>query len=161
MGDVAVGEHRPPLCVEGMISGAESYCAKHGLRFTDSRRRVLELLLEAPKAVGAYELLEQLRREKRGAQPPAVYRALDFLVAHGFVHKIDRLSAFVACAHPHEDHLPVFMVCNRCESVTELCSSQPTDFLDAAAREVGFLLEETVVEAFGICTRCKEAKQPA
>lgn len=161
MCDVKARDERPPSGSKGVIEDAEAYCAAHGLRFTDARRRVLELLLEAPKAVGAYELLDHLRREKLGAQPPAVYRALDFLVAHGFVHKIDRLSAFVACTHPHEKHKPVFMVCKRCDSVTEICSTRSTGFLDMAAGEMGFELEETVVEAFGTCTSCKRGEHPA
>jgi len=160
MSDADLGADSPTSCAKDMIAQTKAYCAANGLRFTDARRRVLELLLEAPRAMGAYELLEGLKREKLGSQPPAVYRALDFLVQHGFAHKIDRLSAFVACAHPHENHSPVFMVCNRCESVTEVCADRPTEFLDTAAGEVGFDLEETVIEAFGTCTSCKTGRAP-
>lgn len=161
MNDVEACEERPLSCTKDVIEDAATYCEAHGLRFTDARRRVLELLLDAPKAVGAYELLDQLRREKLGAQPPTIYRALDFLVARGFIHKIDRLSAFVACTHPHEAHMPVFMVCKRCDSVTEICTNRPTDFLGSSAGEMGFELEETVVEAFGTCTSCKQDEHPA
>ena len=47
------------------------------------------------------------------SQPPVAYRALDFLVENGFVHKIERLNAFVACALPGTVHSPAFMICRR------------------------------------------------
>ncbi|MDM7256178.1 MAG: transcriptional repressor, partial [Paracoccus sp. (in: a-proteobacteria)] len=70
-----------------------------GLRLTAVRRRVLEILLENHKAMGAYEILDRLAAEGFGKQPPVAYRALDFLVEHGLVHRVQRLNAFAACLH--------------------------------------------------------------
>ena len=58
---------------------------------------MLEALLESHRALTAYELLDQLAAAGLGSQPPVAYRALDFLVANGFVHRIERLGAFAAC----------------------------------------------------------------
>jgi Fur family zinc uptake transcriptional regulator len=124
------------------------------LRLTPVRRKTLEILLEAHRAVGAYEMLDRLRDAGFGSQPPVAYRALEFLVANGFAHKIERLNAFIACAHPGANHSPAFMICRICESVAEAQSSPARGALGEAARATGFKIERTVVEAEGICPAC-------
>jgi len=148
--------HDHQACVADALAVAEAHCAAHDLRFTPVRRRVLEILLQEHKALGAYALLDKLRAEGLGSQPPVAYRALDFLVSHGFAHKIQRLNAFVACTHSGADHAPVFMICRSCESVAEAHVHQDNDALSAAAAASGFVIEQTVVEAEGVCPKCLE-----
>ena len=75
---------------------------------TPVRRRALEILLKEHRALGAYEVLDGLREPGFGSQPPVAYRALEFLVTHGFAHRVERLNAFIACAHPGKAHAPAF-----------------------------------------------------
>ncbi|MEP1496019.1 MAG: transcriptional repressor, partial [Pseudophaeobacter sp.] len=84
-------------------------------------------------------------------------RALDFLVTNGFAHKIERLNAFIACTHPGEDHAPVFMICRLCKSVAEAQTIPTKGQLGQAARDAGFQIERTVVEAEGLCPKCQKA----
>ncbi|MEO0915505.1 MAG: transcriptional repressor [Pseudomonadota bacterium] len=138
------------------MAAAEERCANEGLRFTPVRRKVLELLLREHRAIGAYALLDLLREAGFPSQPPVAYRALDFLSEHGFAHKIERLNAFVACAHPGANHSPAFMICRKCDAVAEAFSAPAKGALGAAARAAGFQIERTVVEAEGICPACAE-----
>ena len=89
--------HDHSACVNDTIAAAEARCNAEGLRFTPVRRKVLEILLQEHRALGAYIILDKLREDGFGSQPPVAYRALDFLVANGFAHKIERLNAFIAC----------------------------------------------------------------
>ena len=83
------------------LQTAEAYFKGRDAQFTPLRRKVLAILLKNNmRAVGAYELLEDLREAGFRSQPPVAYRALEFLMKHGFVHKIERLNAFVACSLP-------------------------------------------------------------
>ena len=148
--------HDHAVCVTEGLAAAEKRCAEKGLRFTPVRRKVLEILLQEHRALGAYVILDRLREEGFGSQPPVAYRALDFLVAHGFAHKIERLNAFVACSNPGETHAPAFMICRMCESVAEANSTPARGALGAAARATGFRIEQTVVEAEGVCPSCAE-----
>jgi len=141
-------------CVETAISAAEAHCAAGGLRFTPVRRAALEILLREHRAMGAYELLDRLHEAGFGSQPPVAYRALDFLVANGLVHKIERLNAFIACAHPGAAHSPAFLICRLCEGVAEAQSAPARGSLGEAARATGFRIERTVVEALGLCPAC-------
>lgn len=153
---LAFHAHDHGECVDAAISAAEAHCTTAGLRFTPVRRAALEILLREHRAVGAYELLDRLREAGFGTQPPVAYRALDFLVANGFVHKIERLNAFIACAHPGASHSPAFLICRMCESVAEAQSAPARGTLGEAARAAGFTIERTVVEALGVCPSCAE-----
>lgn len=151
---VGFKDHNHASCVTDAIASAEARCAKEGLRLTPVRRKVLELLLQEHRAMGAYAILDLLRDEGFGSQPPIAYRALEFLAENGFVHKIERLNAFVACAHPGESHSPAFMICRKCDAVAETQSTTAKGAFGDAARAAGFKIEKTVVEAEGICPDC-------
>lgn len=148
-------KHDHSNCIVDMISAAETYSAAHKLQFTPVRRRVLEMLLEDHKALGAYDILERLVEEGKASQPPVAYRALEFLVKHGFVHKIERLNAYIACAHPFESHSPAFMICRKCHAVAEASTALTKGRLNDAAVAAGFQIERTVLEAEGLCPQCQ------
>ena len=145
-------DHRD--CVSRGLAAAEALCAAEGLRFTAGRRKVLEILLQDHRALGAYTVLDRLREDGFGSQPPVAYRALDFLVANGLAYKIERLNAFIACVHPSHSHTPAFMICRMCDAVAETQSSPARGALGDAARATGFRIERTVVEAEGVCPAC-------
>ena len=149
-------KHDHAHCVATGLAAAEGVCRANKVQFTPIRRRVLEILLERHKALGAYDILETLRAEGHAAQPPVAYRALDFLVKQGLVHRIEKLNAFVACALPGEAHNAAFLICRKCDAVAE--TEGATSALDAAAADAGFALEDAVIEAEGLCPTCHGAK---
>ncbi|MCF6443731.1 transcriptional repressor [Nereida sp. MMG025] len=150
---MAFAPHDHSVCVSSAMSAAQTYCEANGLKFTETRKRVLRILLEKHRAIGAYDILEVLRQEGLAAQPPVAYRALDFLVSNGFAHKIEKLNAYVACAHPGQDHTPAFMICRSCDAVAEAQTHMTT--LTRVAESTGFQIEATVQEAQGLCPDCQ------
>ena len=153
-------QHNHGTCMSDALTTADALCAAGGLRFTPVRRKVLEILLQDHRALGAYTILDKLREDGFGSQPPIAYRALDFLVANGLAHKIERLNAFIACAHTNHSHTPAFMICRLCDAVAEAQSSTARGALRDAARATGFRIERTVVEAEGICPSCIDKADP-
>ncbi|MEM7187993.1 MAG: transcriptional repressor [Pseudomonadota bacterium] len=141
-------------CVSRVSDAVEEACREQGLRLTPIRRSVLEILLEEHKALGAYDVLTRLADAGRPAHPPVAYRALDFLVANGFAHKIERLNAFVACLHPDGGHCPAFLICRECRVVAEADVPLGEGTLGRAAEGLGFRLEGAVIEAEGLCPAC-------
>ena len=160
MSTKAFEHHDHGDCVAAAVAAAEAACTRKKLRLTPVRRRVLEILAEEHRAMGAYDILEQLRTEGQAAHPPVAYRALDFLVEHGFAHKIERLNAFIACGHPGDgpgaSHRPAFLICRSCQSVAEAHVPPADGKLGAQAAELGFKIERTVIEAEGLCPGCAE-----
>jgi Fur family zinc uptake transcriptional regulator len=107
----------------------------------------------------AYERLDRRREAGPGSQPPVVYRALDFLVEHGFVHRIERLGAFAACTHGTEDHAAGFLVCRACRTVAETNLGPVAAAMVRQAEAIGFAVERVTVEAEGLCASCAKAGQ--
>lgn len=154
---LAFTRHDHAGCAAATLARAEAAASAQGLRLTPVRRRTLEILLEAHRALGAYEVLDRLAAEGFGKQPPVVYRALDFLVDAGLAHRVQRLNAFAACMHPGEAHQPAFLICRACNAVAEAPAAHVRAALDTAAAPAGFTVERATVEALGLCGTCREA----
>ena len=133
-------------------------CEERGLRLTPLRERVLKLVAASERPVKAYDLLDLMRDEKGPAAPPTVYRALDFLLEHGFIHKLASINAYVGCHHPgSEQHAVPFLICDNCQSATELEDANVVGSLEASARALGFMPQAQTLEVHGLCADC--AKQ--
>jgi len=142
-----------------LLSHAGLICAGRGARLTDLRRQVLGLILDAEGPTGAYDLLDRLRGTRRTAAPPTVYRALDFLLEQGLIHRVERLSAFVGCVSHGADqhgHAAQFLICRRCGQVTEIDDPALAHALSEAAARTGFTVGKATIEAEGQCAACRE-----
>lgn len=146
--------HDHDSCMQTALLAADKACAERKVQMTPVRRRTLEILLESHVALGAYDVLARLDEDGFGSKPPVAYRALAFLVEQGFVHRIERLNAFIACAHPGASHDPAFMICRRCGTVAEAQAEATT--LGVPAAQSGFRIEQTVIEAEGLCPGCQQ-----
>ena len=147
---------------EALLDRADEVCRRRGARLTELRRHVLGLVLDAAAPAGAYDLLDRLRRTHRGAAPPTVYRALEFLLEQGLIHRIERLSAYIGCiagckADRHDaehTHAAQFLICRACGRVIEMQNHALSATLARAAREAGFSVGSATIEAEGLCSTC-------
>lgn len=140
--------------VSKALSTAEAICQQRGLRLTPIRRRVLELIWKNDEPVGAYALLDQLRQHGKRAMPPTVYRALEFLLDAGLIHRLATLNAFVGCAHPEHPHQGQFLICRACGRAVEMESSSVGRSLRREAEAFGFVVEDESIELTGQCRDC-------
>jgi Fur family zinc uptake transcriptional regulator len=140
---------------------AEALSRRRGVALTPLRRQVLDLVIAAERPVGAYALLDRLKADRPGAAPPTVYRALDFLLEHRLIHRIEKLNAFIGCieagAGPAHDHPHQFLICRRCGGTAEISDQAAAHALEDAARRSGFRTERMVVEIEGLCAGCAAA----
>lgn len=148
-------QHDHASCISDAVARADAACRTAGLQFTPVRRRVLEILLSDHRARGAYEILDILRSEGLGSQPPVAYRALEFLVAHGFAHRIEKLNAFIACGYSANAHTPAFLICRNCDAVAETDAAPKQSAVGRTAKAAGFQIEHAVVEIEGLCPKCQ------
>jgi Fur family zinc uptake transcriptional regulator len=147
-------EHDHRECVANAVASAERICQGAGARLTPIRRRVLELIWAQRKPVGAYQLLDALAAERGRVAPPTVYRAIEFLQAHGLVHRIESLNAFVGCIDPAAPHSGSFLICRDCGATAELEDAGIDAALTEGAARVGFRVEQRMVEMRGLCPAC-------
>lgn len=149
-------EHDHRASIDAAISAAEEICAQHGAQLTKTRRRVLELIWVNRNPVRAYQLLDQLSHERGQVTPPTIYRALDFLLQHRLIHRIESLNAFVGCSHPHETHTGCFLICRACGAAAEIDDARLTQALDDVANSLAFRVERQTVEMRGLCPACTQ-----
>ncbi|MEO0998412.1 MAG: Fur family transcriptional regulator [Pseudomonadota bacterium] len=147
--------HDHSHCVADALAQAEAVCRERGLKLTKQRRRVLEIVWDSHKPVGAYDILDSLGEGGKRPAPPTVYRALDFLIDAGLVHRLDSLNAFIGCADPSHAHAGQFLICSSCRSVAEIDDTAVKNVVDERARDAGFEPESLVLEVQGTCASCR------
>ena len=146
--------HAHGRCIGQALDRAESRCRQRGARLTRTRRRVLELIWDSHKAVKAYDLLDRLGETEKSVRPPTVYRALKFLIAHGLVHRVDSLNAFIGCSGSDELHNAQFLICQKCGEVSEMDGEGIDQAVARQAAAAGFTIRSQTVELHGECPSC-------
>jgi len=140
------------------MAEVERACAAQGLQLTAARRSVLAILGRSRAPLGAYAILDALaRQEDKPVAPPTVYRALDFFLAHGFLHKIESRNAYAPCEHIGHDHQGVLLLCEKCGRSDEIEDDEVARILRRAAERAGFAPHRQMVELQGLCRACGKA----
>lgn len=150
-----------PASQEEALALADAYCRQRGEKLTPIRRKVLELLLASGRATKAYSLLDEMRAIHPGSAPPTVYRALDFLLSAGLVHRIESINAFTVCHDLTQCRHGVLVVCQQCGNVTELHQPTLRAALVAQIEEAGYRLASDDIELKGVCANCQAAERAA
>lgn len=149
--------HDHNRCIDLALDRAERLCADRGARLTPQRQRVLEQVWGGHEAVKAYDIIRQMSSENHTVKPPTVYRALEFLLEQGLIHRIESLNGYIGCPHPDEPHSVQLLVCTGCGRVGEIDVPEATQALDFAAEAQGFSVDQQVVELRGRCRACRQA----
>jgi Fur family transcriptional regulator, zinc uptake regulator len=153
--DHTQSEHDHLRCIHTAISDAEKLCTERGVQLTPIRKRTLELIWGNHKAIKAYDLLEKIRFESPSAKPPTIYRALDFLLEQGLIHRVESLNAFIGCHCTGIQHERLFLICSCCQHVEERDAPDVMNQLDHSLRSAGFSPERKTIEIHGLCHSCK------
>jgi Fur family transcriptional regulator, zinc uptake regulator len=148
--------HDHNACTTRLVARAEQICADRGSKLTAQRRDVLQCLGQSHAAVGAYDIIERMAALGPRPAPITIYRALDFLLAHDLVHKVESKNAFIACAGAHDTPAVALMICESCDIVTEGEQSRLAKDLKQMADSEGFLVRRAVIEVSGLCASCAD-----
>ena len=151
--------HDHQHCAADVIAHAEKICASRSQKLTPMRRKVLEVLASSHKPLGAYEIIDAVADSGPRPAPITIYRALDFLMANGLVHRIASRNAFLACGHNHDSGaLVTFLICEYCGTVGEAPAAEVSRTLEIAAKGVGFTPTMSIVEITGLCAHCNSQR---
>ncbi|MEE2698831.1 MAG: Fur family transcriptional regulator [Pseudomonadota bacterium] len=141
-------------CVDDALMKADLICKDKGLRFTEIRRTILEMIWASHKPVKAYDLLDKLQKYMFSARPTTVYRSLDFLLENGLIHKLNSLNAYIGCTHPLKHHDCYFLICSNCGEIEEYCDSNISDTIKINLDKNDFIPKKTSLEIEGTCNNC-------
>ncbi len=150
-------KHNHQGCIDKALKSAEKLCGQRGVRFTPIRRRVLELIWNNHEAAKAYDLLEHLKAFEPAAKPATVYRALDFLLQHGLIHRVESLNAFIGCNDAENQHELLLLICDKCKTVEERRAVELMQVARQEIRAAGFVPHRKSFEVHGLCARCAES----
>lgn len=143
---------------KAFVKAVEAACKTRGLNLTQARSNALQLIAESDKPIKAYDLLEGMKKLQDTAAPPTVYRALEFLTEHGFVHRLESINAYLACHHPGgEEHATPFLICDNCQTTQELEQPKWVEELENQAMAMGFNVRAQTLELHGLCAACQKA----
>lgn len=142
-----------------IIAEAEKYCAARGAKLTEIRRQVLELVLRYPDVIKAYDVLADLQRIRSNAAPPTVYRALDFLVEMGILHRTESLNGFVFCPHFANEHSAIILSCRVCGRTEESRAETQMQQLRAFCKAQDFEMGKDALVLSGYCQNCLNAHE--
>lgn len=142
------------VCVDSALEKANIICYDKGIRFTELRRKVLRMIVLSGGPTKAYDLLDRLNVEEAKAKPSTVYRTLDFLLENGLIHKLNSLNAYVSCSHPLKHNECYFLICSKCEQVTECCNNVLAQAITGTANENNFNPSHITLEIGGECKKC-------
>lgn len=153
----AFSPHNHRQCQQQALSDARAMCAEGRVRLTRLREKVLLLVWDSHRPIGAYAIMDMLAAsETRQVAPPTVYRALDFLLAHGLIHKIESLNAFVGCSAVEEaGHCRQFLICQCCGQAQECNDTDLSTGLQQLSAANEFEVQRQTVEILGRCRHCK------
>lgn len=153
---IACRPHDHNNCIETALSQARQTCLASGARLTAIRERVLQLIWQSHKPLGAYDIIAMLSDQQKVVAPPTVYRALEFLLDQGLVHRIASLNAFVGCSLHNREHISQFLLCRGCGIAIEMDSRAINQAIQQNADTYGFVVDKETIEVSGLCQRCQE-----
>ena len=143
-------------CIDTALTKAKFICEDKGLRLTKIREFILKTVWENHKPTKAYELLDKITGLDYSPEPPTVYRALDFLLNNGFIHRINSLNAFVGCSHPLKHSECYFMICKTCNEIKECCDEKITNAIRKTLDANQFSHKNIAIEISGECYECSK-----
>lgn len=135
---------------DDLLQAAADEAQMNGKSLTAIRKHVLTLLLDAKRPLTAYEVLASLDGVG-SVSPPTAYRALDFLVALGFVTRVESLNAYFALEQGPSDVPLAFFVCEKCGQAEELSATDAVISLLSTADQEGFGVSHASLEVRGDC----------
>ena len=147
--------HDHSRCINAALSRADELCVASKARLTPTRKSVLQLLWQSHRPLGAYQLQDQLAvLSGKSIAPPTIYRAIEFLLGLGLIHRIASLNAYIGCPFPGSDHSNLFMICNQCGSAAEIAHNGLNELLQKVSDKANFTLQSQALELFGLCPSC-------
>lgn len=149
-------EHDHKKCVSEALGTAEQLCVVRGVQLTPIRQQVLELIWDSHKAVKAYDLLDRIKPLQNAAKPATIYRALDFLIEQGLIHRVESLNAFVGCSCSGHQHEQLLLICNNCQEVEERSAPEVMQALSQEIKQADFIVHSKAIEIHGICAKCAQ-----
>lgn len=131
------------------------YCEVNDVKLTPLREDVLKVICSSEQPLTAYQILRQIREVRSNAEPPTIYRVLEFLEQEHLIHRIATTNAYMVCVHPEVSHANQILLCNSCGDAVEIHDRKLSQVIKRSAETHGFCLGNELTEIRGVCESCQ------
>ena len=149
------GHHHHEHSGEALVDAARHVLTDAGEQWTGMRADVFRALAEQDRPVSAYDIADDLSRQRdKRVAPNSIYRILDLFVRTNLANRIESANAYLVNTHPGCRHDCIFVICDDCGMATHLDDDRVTGALREAGADAGFTDVHPVVELRGLCEAC-------
>lgn len=136
----------------------EQCLADAGCRITAPRRAVMQVLLAASTPLSPQDILERGRQVHRNLGLVTVYRTVNLLAEMSLVRRIhceEDCHAYLPASPGHRHAL----ICQHCNGAVEFPGEDDIHALIGRVEmETGYRVDDHLLQLFGLCPGCQEAK---
>ena len=131
--------------------------AQHGLRPTQQRATVVEVLLQSESALEPMQVFEQCRALLPRLGLVTVYRTLESLEEIGLVQKVHHphgCNMYIRAPQGHQ-HL---LICSHCGTTTYFDGLELQDTFEKIGRQYGYKVQDHLLQLVGYCSNCQNLR---
>jgi Fur family ferric uptake transcriptional regulator len=131
---------------------------ENGMKYTEQRAIILELLLTLDEHLSADQLLEIVKEKypEHNIGIATIYRTLNFLEEVNLISSIsfgkDGKKYESNDKNNHHDHL----ICTNCGKIVEFLDEDIEKKQEQIATQNGFVITDHTMQLFGICQKCQK-----
>ena len=130
--------------------------ADDSIKLTTLRKEILTIFIQSKKPISAYEVLKELKAQRETAEPPTVYRVIEYLIEKKILHRIDTENKYVFCSHLENTTLQyhgILFICKTCHTAIEVIDKPFDNFLAKLSTSYHFTIDDSPVEIKGVYHR--------
>ena len=139
------------------LSDLKALLKKKGMKYTEQRAIILQLILSLDEHLSAEELYEIVKKKypNQNIGIATVYRTLNFLEEVELISSIsfgkDGKKYESNNKDQHHDHI----ICTSCGKIVEFFDESIEKRQEEIASDNGFTITDHTMQLFGICQNCK------
>ena len=144
---------------EEVIEELKRIVKQKGLKYTEQREIVLDILINAEDHLSAEDVYNQIKTKYSDSNIgiATVYRALGFLEEVNLITSIafgTEGKKYESNAKSHHDHL----ICTSCGKIVEFLDDEIEKRQDRIAKKNTFKITSHSMQLYGTCKDCQEEK---
>jgi Fur family zinc uptake transcriptional regulator len=150
-------KHNHARCIEAAVRAARDAFKRHGLSLTPLREEIFREIAASHRAIGAYEVRENLRAKGRHVQAMSIYRVIEVCIQAGVVRRFESRNAYYACPGNDPTSPRIVLACQECGCVGDADGAAAFGVIGRTAASRAFAPNSAVIEIIGTCRHCAKA----
>ena len=139
-----------------LLEGWKSVLAQHGLRVTEPRLQVMEIIASSSRPITPQEIYHRILELDQPPGIASVYRTLDTLEDLGLIQQIHQPDGCHGIWPAFDGHKHL-VLCRGCSQTRVVEGNENiSEYIQKIEEETGFLVDEHWLQLFGACEECKE-----